>query len=259
MKKYIYIAVIIFVLVSIAGGFYFYNEKQKALKLKEAAELLAMQQLTKETDALSVSVSYPVIPGSGIEVARANAAIREEIKKKISSFEKDAKESAQLGIGLPREVKSTVTGSPSIEERNDRYSALFMGMEWYLRGSAHPSHSIDTYIYDYEKGALISISEFFKPGSPYLERVSALSKEDLLKQSSQGDLGYAYDENMVNEGTMPLKENFSRMLPLYDGLVVYFNEYQVAPYAAGPQQVVIPYTKLRDIIAADGVLNVYAK
>jgi hypothetical protein len=259
MKKYLIIASVVITLALIAGGVYVYLEKQEAARLQAESAALAMQKLTKETDALSVNVAYPIIPGSTPEIARANAAIREDINKRIQSFEKDAKESASLGIGLPQEVKSTVTGSPATEEKNERYVVLFMGMEWYLRGAAHPSHSIDTYIFDYEKGKLVSPSDLFRSGSAYLERLSALSKEDLMLQSSQGDTGYRYDENMVNEGTFPLRENFSRLLPLYDGLVIYFNEYQVAPYAAGPQQVVIPYVKLQDIIDPNGVLGMYFK
>lgn len=259
MKKYLIIASIIITLALLAGGGYMYVKKQEAARLQAEAVALAMQKMTKETDALSVNVVYPIIPGNTPEIARANATIRENINKRIQSFEQDAKESASLGIGLPQEVKSTVTGSPSTEERNERYVALFMGMEWYLRGAAHPSHSIDTYIFDYEKGTLVSLSDLFISGSPYLERLSVLSKDDLMQQSAQGDMGYRYDENMVNEGTSPLKENFARVLPIYDGLIIYFNEYQVAPYAAGPQQVVIPYSKLKDIINPASVLSVYNK
>jgi hypothetical protein len=238
---------------------YIYLEKQEAARIQAEAVALAMQKLTKETDALSVNISYPIIPGNTPEIARANATIREDINKRIRSFEQDAKESASLGIGLPQDVKSTVIGSPAAEEGNERYVALFMGMEWYLRGAAHPSHSIDTYIFDYEKGTLVSPAELFINGSAYLERLSTLSKEDLVQQSVQGDMGYRYDENMAGEGTAPRKENFSRMLPLYDGLAIYFQEYQVAPYAAGPQQVVIPYAKLKDLIDPKGVLNMYNK
>ncbi len=245
-----------------AGGVYSYNEKQKAARIQGEMEARARQKLTKETDAISVDITYPIIPENGeylAKTASVNAEIREGINKRISTFEKDANENVQLGMGLPQEVKSTVTGSPSLRDSSERYVSLFMGIEWYLRGAAHPSHTIDTYVYDYEKGALVGVSEFFKPGSAYLERLSVLAKEDLVKQSMRGDLGYVYDENIVNEGTFPIKENFARMLPMKDGLAIYFNEYQVAPYAAGPQQVMIPYAKLQDIIDPHGVLGAYIK
>lgn len=258
MKNYIYITTGILTLALIAGGVCVYSENQKVARQKdEAQQALAMQKLTKETDALVINVTYPIIVGAG--TSQVNADIRADIDKKVESFEKDANESASLGIGLPQTIKSTVTGSPATEEKNNRYVALFLGMEWYLRGAAHPSHSIDTYVYDYEQRRLVAPPDYFKSGSAYLERLSALSKEDLLKQSTQGDLGFSYDENMVNEGTAPTQKNFSHILPLRDGLMIYFDEYQVAPYAAGPQQVVIPYAKLQDLIDPSGVLGMYIK
>ncbi len=39
-----------------------------------------------------------------------------------------------------------------------------------------------------------------------------------------------------------------------NGLMITFDEYQVAPYAAGPQTVVIPYKALGQILEPDGPL-----
>lgn len=259
MNLFLKIAIPLLIILLALGGGYVYMEQQKQAKLDAARMQEEGQRLVRETDALSVDVAYPIIPGNGEKVQLANAAIREEIIKRVQAFENDAMENAQLGIGLPKEVKSTVKGSPSIEETNERYIALFLGIEWYLRGAAHPAHTIDTYIYDFENGELLSVSDLFTPGAAYLEKLSALSKEDLRNQSREGDMGYIYDERMVNEGTAPIKENFSKILPLHDGLMIYFDEYQVAPYAAGPQQVAIPYAKITELIDKEGVLGMYIK
>lgn len=215
--------------------------------------------LVINNDALSANVIYPVIPGGDMAIAYANASIREDIEKRVTLFQKDARENAVLGTGLPESVKSTVVGTPSMEERNERYAAIILAMEWYLRGAAHPSHTIDTYTYDYDRGQLISLKDLFKQGADYLGTLSRLAKEDLIRQSREGDLGFTYQMDMLEEGTAPVQANFSRFLPLYDGLVIYFQEYQVAPYAAGPQQVTIPYEKLQDIIEPSGVLGMYLK
>lgn len=211
------------------------------------------------TDALDVSIKYPVIPGATEEAKQADAIIRSDIQAKIVRFESDARDSAALGIDLPKSVKSTVTGGPSIEEQNERYAAIYLGMEWYLRGAAHPSHTIDTYVYDYQNAKLVSPDEFFLANSDYLTLLSTIAKDDLINQSKTGDLGYVVDEAMLNEGITPTKDHFKHMLPLRDGLAIYFDEYQVAPYAAGPQQVVIPYAKLQEVIDPNGVLGMYVK
>jgi hypothetical protein len=38
-------------------------------------------------------------------------------------------------------------------------------------------------------------------------------------------------------------------------LLITFDEYQVAPYAAGPQKVAIPYSELRALINPQGPLG----
>ncbi len=209
------------------------------------------------SDVLSVDITYPVIPGSGKQVEVANASLRAEIDGRVESFKKEANDSAKDPIDLPKDIKSTIAGSPSIEEKNNRYVAVFMGMEWYVRGAAHPFHTIDTYIYDYKLGTLISVPDLFKQGSSYLQILSQLSKADLKAQSKERDIGYVYQEDFAQDGTKPTADNFSKILPRKDGLTVYFEEYQVAAYAAGPQQVVIPYAKLKEVINPSGVLGMY--
>ncbi len=213
--------------------------------------------LRKENEAISVAVTYPVVPGTTKGVTSANDYLRSEIQDRVEDFEVEAQESLGRNIELPQDIKSTVVGSSAIEEKNDRYVSIFMGMEWYLRGAAHPSHSIETYVYDYEADKLIALEDMFKPGTDYLKLLSQYSYQDLFMQSKQGDMGFIFDESMVSEGTKPTRENFTRVLPLSDGLMIYFNEYQVAPYAAGAQQVAIPYSKLKDVINPDGVLGSY--
>lgn len=242
------IATLLILIVTLFGLLY--------IKLRQKPEVvLPATELRMSTNALDVSITYPNIPGVGPSVDQANASIRSDIENRVLRFEQEAKENAALGIDLPAAVKSTVTGSPAVEEKNDRYIAIFMGMEWYLRGSAHPSHTIDTYVYDYQETKLVAQSDFFK--GDYLPLLSKLSREDLKNQSTSGDLGFTVDEAMLEEGTEPTASNFKHILPLTDGLAIYFDEYQVAPYAAGPQQVVIPYNKLVEVIKPEGVLGVY--
>lgn len=260
MKKAPYILALVVVLLLVLIGVLGYRYIQSGVPSTPPAHVEeSLATRTEETDSLSLNVTYPTISEITQKAAQANQEMKAGIDARIESFKKDALESWGMSIDLPKDIKSTVTGSPSIEENNERYVAIFMGMEWYLRGSAHPSHSIDTYIYDYKEGKLIAVSALFKDGSQYLSLLSKLSRDDLMAQAKEGDTGFMYDREMVELGTEPAVENFARVLPLKDGLVIYFDEYQVAPYAAGPQQVVIPYAKLQAVINPDGVLGVYIK
>jgi hypothetical protein len=259
MKPSTKILLSVLILTLMALGVYGYTKKGKVTPIATGEEQVVPQKLTRESDAVTVNVLYPTIPGNGPAIAAVNVSLQNDIQKRVASFEKDAQDSMNADIGLPEDIKSSVIGSPSIEERNTRFVSIFMGMEWYLRGAAHPSHSIDTYVYDYKENRMVSVADMFKKGSDYLSVLSKLSREDLLAQSRQGDMGFTYDSTMVLEGTSPTVENFSKILPTKDGLVIYFDEYQVAPYAAGPQQVAIPYAKIADSIDKEGVLGTYVK
>jgi hypothetical protein len=46
--------------------------------------------------------------------------------------------------------------------------------------------------------------------------------------------------------------------PASDGLLVTFNEIRVAPYASGPQTVVVPYAQLKRLISPRGPLATFA-
>jgi hypothetical protein len=54
-------------------------------------------------------------------------------------------------------------------------------------------------------------------------------------------------------------ENYRNWNITPDGLMITFDEYQVAPYAAGPQTVTVPYSELRGLINPEGVLKQFTQ
>ena len=60
------------------------------------------------------------------------------------------------------------------------------------------------------------------------------------------------DEDMMKTGASPQASNYQACAITKKGLWVTFDPYMVAPYAAGPQHVLVPYSALKDIIKPDG-------
>jgi hypothetical protein len=58
-------------------------------------------------------------------------------------------------------------------------------------------------------------------------------------------MGELSDENWIKEGAGAKAENFENWNLTKKGLMFTFNQYQIAPYAAGGSQVIIPYDKLK--------------
>ena len=74
------------------------------------------------------------------------------------------------------------------------------------------------------------------------EESAIISYEELIK------IGANEDKNWLKEGTKPLIENFSLYYFDKDGLHLTFPPYQVAPWASGPIKIVIPSSKLINLI-----------
>jgi hypothetical protein len=67
------------------------------------------------------------------------------------------------------------------------------------------------------------------------------------------------DEEMMKTGASPRADNYRACAVTRKGLWVTFDPYQVAPYAAGPQHVLVPYSALKDILKPDGPVAALAK
>jgi hypothetical protein len=127
--------------------------------------------------------------------------------------------------------------------------SLQLHIEGYSDGAAHPYHFTSSFNYDLEKGRGVSLDQLFLPGSEYLARIADYCSNEL----STRNIGF----EMFSDGAKPLPENYAVWNVSAKGLIITFNEYQVAPYAAGPQEVTVPFAELKDMIDPQGPLNAF--
>jgi hypothetical protein len=128
------------------------------------------------------------------------------------------------------------------------YSIKFNVMG-YTDGAAHPYHFSKTVNFNLETGQEVTLDQLFLPGSNYLQIFSDVSKAELSKR----DIGFT--DEIFSSGADPTPENYQHWNIAEDGLLITFDEYQVAPYAAGAQTVTVPYSALKDVIDPNGVLG----
>lgn len=224
---------------------------------------MPMKQTTKEYSINSDVLSIPDdVAGSKV----ANVYLQEFYGNRVSHFITEAQES-YVNKNLPKElleqgVGSSYSSSYSLVASTTRFLSYVVTTETYYIGAAHPSHLTDTFVFDKKLGKLVTPHEYLTASSTYLPLLSRLSVEYFKKQNStQGKDEYKIDtvveESPSDNGFSPFEENFSAILPTSEGLRIYFQEYQIAPYSAGPQQALIPYSALRSVIALEGVLAEY--
>ena len=67
------------------------------------------------------------------------------------------------------------------------------------------------------------------------------------------------DDEWIGRGAGANADNFQNWNLTKKGLMFTFDQYQVAAYAAGPQTVIIPFDKLKNILRKDGAAANLAK
>ena len=130
----------------------------------------------------------------------------------------------------------TLNINHSIYEYKNYISYVFYAESY--TGGAHPSHDIWTITYDKYLNKIVDIDTLINKNSNILNIFSKISREKLLYDKR------IVDTNMMLEGTKPIKNNFSNFAFSKDGLILFFEYYQVAPYSSGDFKVTIPYSDI---------------
>jgi len=138
-----------------------------------------------------------------------------------------------------------------IGKTNDYVSIKFSYSE-YETGAAHPNNFYDVLNFDLKKGETVALKDLFKNDSEYLQKLSVYCKKNLEDQSDNFN-------DMIEKGAAPDEENYIIFNFNSDGFLVTFGDYQVAPHAAGPVSILVPYDELKGVINPDGLLGEYIK
>lgn len=203
---------------------------------------------------IDLNAEYPELAG-GANVSGFNQVVKTRINRDLADFKK-----AQMSLSaedlkmFPEGMNSYIELSYNVEYAdNDLISVSFL--EGSFTGGAHPNYNTFTITYDLKNGKELKLAELFKPGSKYLEAVSAYAIKDLQSRKipdSDENMGLAQDS--FADGALPKAENYQSWNLTKKGLMFNFDPYQVGPYAVGPQTVIVPYAVLKEIARADGAL-----
>ena len=125
-------------------------------------------------------------------------------------------------------------------KQNDGEVLSLVFAHYTYSGGAHPNTTFRTFHFLLPDGYEAEIAELFSVAG--IRRISKSSIEQLTASLAQQDgLG---DTNWIRRGAGPNPANFARFVLTKEWLTVMFDAYQVAPYAAGPQEVRIPMGEL---------------
>ncbi len=242
------------------------DAKQTAFSLHEepiefsgATEIVGKS--IKETNKklnYEIDVEYPQISGATDgRFEKFNQDARTLVNRKIAEFKKDI---AQRVAEASATGESSETGSDlgigyTIAFAKDDLVSVQFSIGGYYQGAAHPNSYSQVINFDARNGKILKLADLFKPGAKYLQVISAFAIKDLKAQSKAADS--VLPDDSINEGAGPKEKNFQNWTITRKGLAFTFDAYQVGPYVAGPQNVLVPYASLKDLIKPDGVLAAF--
>lgn len=132
----------------------------------------------------------------------------------------------------------------------------FLSLEinsYYYTGGAHGMPAFKIFNYDARLVKNLEMKDLFQKNADFLKIIAPYCKTELLKRMDE----IGSDENTIEDGTDPVNpENYTLFEIKKEGLEVIFAPYQVAPYVAGAQSVLVPYETLKPILKENSILTV---
>jgi hypothetical protein len=205
-----------------------------------------------------IDAQYPQITGgNNPNFEKFNQAARALVTKKVAGFKKDM--TAEQGEEPRPEgsMGSDLSVGYSVELAQDDLASIKFDIGSYFQGAAHPNSYSEALNYDLKNGKQLKLSDLFKPGAKYLQAISSYSIGELKKQMKASD--GSVDTETIQSGASPTAKNYQSWNITKRGLGINFDSYQVGPYAAGPQYVLVPYSTLKEMINPEGPVAQFAK
>jgi hypothetical protein len=235
---------------------------QEPIEFSATTEIVAKQiKQNSKKPKYEIEVEYPQLTGAaGPGIDRFNQESRNLVTRKVAEFKKEMAESGSEEVV---DAESTLGSDLGIGytigiARDDLISVEF-DIGGYYEGAAHPNSYTEVLNYDLKNGKVLRLADLFKPGAKYLPAISALAIKDLKAQAKAKGPDSMLSDDTIQSGAGPEAKNYKSWTITRKGLAITFDAYQVGPYAAGPQNVLIPYAALKDILRPDGPLTGFIK
>src|SRR6185369_643149 len=219
---------------------------------------LVAKQIKESNKKLNYEIDarYPQLTGgSNPNFEKFNQVVRASVTKRVAGFKKDM--APEEGEEPPPEgsMGSDLNVGYDVGLAQDDLISVQFSVGSYYQGAAHPNTFTEVVNYDLKNGKQLKLADLFKPGAKYLQAIANYCIADLKKQAK--DKGLLDDE--IQKGAAPNAKNYQSWTITRKGLGINFDAYQVGPYAAGPQFVLVPYSSLKDVINPDGPVGQFAK
>ncbi|MBA4336572.1 hypothetical protein C0416_02235 [bacterium] len=197
----------------------------------------------EETGTYIIKIEYPKLDYTEEINQKIKKKIDSEIKlfiEEADSLELSAEEIEEFGYG-----KSGLWIDYAVYLLTDEYISLSLESSIYNSGAAHPYSYTEVFNYDIKNDKELLLVDMFAPDTMFWEAISATVIPKIKDKLYEDEFA---DDSWIDEGAGPDSKNFSAFNITENGFIFHFFPYQVAAYAAGPQEIEVKFEELGAIL-----------
>lgn len=229
------------------------KEKVKIYHVYDDIDLVAKIDFRYEKPKIIIKLVTPYLSSDVNDEANVqafNEAVAEIVNDEADKFKLRVEENADFQKKLAKKNIANKLyidfDTAAVDSGKNHIISIRFSVLGTITGMAHPYHHHRVLNFDLDNNTILELNDLFTPTKNYYNVLSYYANQTLARRLK--------DHTMIQRGTAPTAENFQNWNIKPYGLLITFDEAQVAPYAEGDQTVLIPYKKLRDIIPPESPL-----
>ena len=184
----------------------------------------------KQGISYEADIDYPVFEKEPL----LNAQVSDIVQKNLEAFNNEF--FSAEAPAYPQAFEFDMDSSSVYEDANH---ISFLLTVYQFTGGAHGSTTLIPITYSKQTKKLLSLEEAVQPArKDWLATLSTEARKQLNAQVKKQK--FSSDEDWINKGTEPAKENFAIFKLEKNSVRIIFSQYQVGPYASGMPEIVVP-------------------
>ncbi|MGH9427047.1 MAG: RsiV family protein, partial [Terriglobia bacterium] len=193
-----------------------------------------------------ISADYPQIKRARTrDRLRFNRWIRSKVMGYVREFEQ-LEQSAEISDRRRKLPPAHITEGLklwyTVYYSDSRLISLRLTHSVMAIGQMHPIDYYETINYDIQRRAPLREHQVFKNG--YAKVFSAYTREHVQVNY---EMDYTRDD-WLKKGTSPRRDNFSNWNIVPEGILIAFEDYQIASHSFGQLELIIPYPELKAVL-----------
>lgn len=200
-----------------------------------------------------IDARYPQIADAGIAGADGfNRRIKEQVTELIGQSQR---EFAEMAADPPDSDGAGPESGSSLWLRYDvffpsqRLISVRFEISTYFAGAAHPNTQYSSITFDLAGGRQLTLADLVGPGDDWQGVIARHCLSELKRVSEQHDIGFLPDD--ASAAVSETVADFTNWSIAAGRAIITFNAYSVFSYAAGPQEVEVPFALLKPYLRAD--------